>query len=103
MTFLLQGKRLKGRWHLVRLRGKRSSDAKQQNWLLIKAPDEYANARGDAAIENFQKSVASGRSMEGIARGARQNRRGHAARSKSVARTKSGAGATKALKVLKKK
>lgn len=68
-TFNLHGKRLKGRWHLVRLRGKRPGDTKRENWLLIKGKDKYADANGDAATEKFQKSVVSGRGMEGIARG----------------------------------
>ena len=68
LTFILHGKRLRGRWHLVRMRAKRPGDAKRENWLLIKGKDEYADANGEAAIEQFQKSVVSGRGMEGIAR-----------------------------------
>jgi bifunctional non-homologous end joining protein LigD len=68
LTFNLHGERLKGRWHLVRLRGRRPSDAKRENWLLIKGKDEFADANGDAAIEKYQKSVASDRTMEGIAK-----------------------------------
>ena len=49
LTFLVHGKRLKGRWHLVRLRGKRPDDSKRENWLLIKGKDEYAQAEGDAS------------------------------------------------------
>jgi len=64
LTFILHGKRLKGRWHLVRLRG-RPGDGKRENWLLIKGNDEYAEADGEAAIEKFQTSVVSRRGMEG--------------------------------------
>lgn len=53
----------------MRLRGKRPGDTKRENWLLIKGKDKYADANGDAATEKFQKSVVSGRGMEGIARG----------------------------------
>jgi bifunctional non-homologous end joining protein LigD len=68
LTFTLQGKRLKGRWHLVRMRGNRRGDAKRENWLLIKGKDQYADANGDVALEKFQKSVVSRRTMEGIAK-----------------------------------
>src|ERR1700733_985791 len=68
LTFNLHGKRLKGRWHLVRLRGDRPGDAKRENWLLIKGKDEFADKHGDAATEKYQQSVASDRTMEGIAK-----------------------------------
>ena len=70
LTFTLQGKRLKGRWHLVRLRSKRPGDARRDNWLLIKGKDEYVDTHGDAALEKYQRSVVSRRGMEGIARAA---------------------------------
>src|SRR5262249_20100632 len=38
LTFTLAGEKLKGRWHLVRMRG-RPRETKT-NWLLIKAHDE---------------------------------------------------------------
>ena len=97
LTFILHGKRLKGRWHLVRLRGKRPGDTKRENWLLIKGKDEYADANGDAATEKFQKSVVSGRGMEGIARGSGKSW------GKTGARKKSTAEAVDAVKALKKK
>jgi len=64
LTFTLHGKRLKGRWHLVRLRG---DNGKRENWLLIKGKDQYADANGDVAVEKYQRSVVSRRSMAGIA------------------------------------
>ena len=97
LTFNLHGKRLKGRWHLVRLRGKRPGDTKRENWLLIKGKDEYADANGDAATEKFQKSVVSGRGMEGIARGSGNSW------GKTGSRKKSTAEAVDAVKALKKK
>ncbi len=97
LTFVLHGKRLKGRWHLVRLRSRGDRDAKRENWLLIKGKDEYADANGDAAIEKFQKSVVSGRAMEGIARSTGKSW------GKAGARKKSGAEAADAVKALKKK
>ena len=68
LTFVLHGKRLRGRWHLVRLRGRNPRDAKRENWLLIKGKDEFADANGGAAVERYQKSVVSDRSMERIAK-----------------------------------
>jgi bifunctional non-homologous end joining protein LigD len=68
LTFTLNGKRLKGRWHLVRLRGKQPGAAKRDYWLLIKGKDEYADVNGDAALERFQKSVVTRRGMAGIAK-----------------------------------
>jgi len=61
LTFTLHGRRLKGRWHLVRLRG---STGKRDNWLLIKGKDQYADAHGDVALEKYQKSVVSRRTLE---------------------------------------
>jgi bifunctional non-homologous end joining protein LigD len=84
LTFTLHGKRLKGRWHLVRLRGNRAGDAKRENWLLIKGKDEYANTDGDAALEKFQTSVVSHRGMQGIAKAAGKTWRKGAAREKSA-------------------
>jgi bifunctional non-homologous end joining protein LigD len=67
LTFILKGRRLKGRWRLVRLRGSRSGDSKRDNWLLIKGKDDYARSDGDWALEKYQRSVVSRRGMEGIA------------------------------------
>ncbi len=66
LNFELQGKRLKGRWHLVRMKGKLAADEKRDNWLLIKGKDDYASENGDEAVERYQKSVVSKRSMEQI-------------------------------------
>ena len=69
----------------MRLRGNRPGDTKRDNWLLIKGKDEYADGNGEAAIEQFQKSVVSGRGMEGIARAAGKSWGGTGTRKKSVA------------------
>jgi bifunctional non-homologous end joining protein LigD len=66
LNFELQGKRLKGRWHLVRMHGNRRGDEKRENWLLIKGKDQYVNEDGDAVLEKYQKSVVSDRSMESL-------------------------------------
>jgi bifunctional non-homologous end joining protein LigD len=80
LTFILKGKRLKGRWHLVRLRSSRSDDSKRDNWLLIKGKDDYAQADGDYALEKYQRSVVSRRGMDGIAKGSRKPRVDNAGR-----------------------
>ncbi len=70
LDFELHGKRLKGRWHLVRMHGNRRGDEKRENWLLIKGKDQYANEEdGDAALEKYDTSVVSDRSMESLATG----------------------------------
>ena len=61
--FVLNGKRLKGSWALVRMR--RDQPGKPQ-WLLIKHRDEHAAPGSDVAAD-YQTSVATGRTMEEIA------------------------------------
>ena len=68
LDFTLEGAKLKGRWHLVRMAGKRGE--KRENWLLIKGSD--AEARGEAdpdILEEAPESVISGRTVEDIAAG----------------------------------
>src|SRR6266516_3338619 len=67
LDFALEGKKLKGHWHLVRMR-KRPGE-RQEPWLLIKSDDEAARGPKDPDIlEEKPKSVASGRSLEAIAK-----------------------------------
>jgi bifunctional non-homologous end joining protein LigD len=63
--FVLNGKRLKGSWALVRMR--RNQSGKPQ-WLLIKHRDEFAVPDSDVVADN-QTSVATGRTMDEIAEG----------------------------------
>jgi len=63
--FVLNGKRLKGSWVLVRMR--RDTPGKAQ-WLLIKHRDEYAAPGSDVTAEHLT-SVATGRTMEEISGG----------------------------------
>ena len=65
LKFVLNGKRLKGSWVLVRMRRDRPGKAQ---WLLIKHRDEHAVPDSDVTAEN-DTSVATGRSMEEIAAG----------------------------------
>jgi bifunctional non-homologous end joining protein LigD len=66
--FVLAGERLKGSWVLVRIRNNRGRDTRT-NWLLIKHKDEYARPGGTEALIAEDRSVASGRTMDQIARG----------------------------------
>jgi bifunctional non-homologous end joining protein LigD len=63
LTFNLNGKRLKGRWHLVRLRNSGRGD-RRDNWLLIKGKEPCSRTSGEEAVRIFQKSVVSRRGME---------------------------------------
>ena len=60
LAFALEGTRLKGRWHLVRIRPKRGE--KSEPWLLMKSDDEFARAAGSAEITDEETaSYLSGR------------------------------------------
>lgn len=63
--FVLQGKRLRGSWVLVRTR---RGEKERSQWLLIKHRDEHA-VPGSDVTEEHQTSVATGRTMEEIADG----------------------------------
>lgn len=68
LDFRLEGEKLQGAWHLVRMR-KRDGE-RQDPWLLIKSEDEAARSKKDPDIlEQKPKSAASGRTMEQIAAG----------------------------------
>jgi bifunctional non-homologous end joining protein LigD len=68
LTFRLDGKKLNGLWHLIRMRGR--PNEKKENWLLIKAHDEAARSPRDPDIlEEESLSVVSGRSIQEIAEG----------------------------------
>jgi bifunctional non-homologous end joining protein LigD len=61
--FVLQGRRLRGSWVLVRIR---RGDPDRPQWLLIKHRDEFADPGSDVVAEH-DTSVATGRTMEEIA------------------------------------
>lgn len=66
LTFRLEGEKLRGTWHLVRM-AKRPRE-KQPSWLLIKAEDAHARSENDPDIlEEAPLSVKTGRSIEEIA------------------------------------
>ena len=68
LKFVTAGKRMRGSWVLVRIRNNRGRDTRT-NWLLIKHKDEYAQPGGTPALMAEDRSVASGRTMDQIARG----------------------------------
>ncbi|MDR6872219.1 bifunctional non-homologous end joining protein LigD [Bosea sp. BE125] len=63
LAFTLEGHKLAGQWHLVRLKPRRGE--KRDNWLLIKVRDEFARDDEDI-LEIAPLSVKSGRSIEEI-------------------------------------
>jgi bifunctional non-homologous end joining protein LigD len=64
LKFRLNGKRLKGDFALVKMKGRRPG-SKGNEWLMIKKHDEYVVEGYD--IESVDESVLSGRSMAEIA------------------------------------
>ena len=80
LDFALEGEKLRGRWHLVRM-NRRAGESKEP-WLLIKARDEEAREANDPDIlEQEPLSVVSGRSMPEIAEGKGRKRVWHSNRS----------------------
>ena len=66
LEFELHGKRLAGRWHLVRMRGKPKE--KHENWLLIKGEDDAARSAKDPDIlVEEPTSVKTGRELTEVA------------------------------------
>ena len=69
LEFTLDGDKLRGGFVLVRTRGgKYASKSGDRTWLLIKEKDAFATSGGRAIVEAAPDSVASGRSLERIAR-----------------------------------
>lgn len=68
LKFVLKGKKLKGGWVLVRMKGLRTA-GKRPSWLLIKHRDEGARPGDADKILTEDRSVASKRTMAEIAAG----------------------------------
>jgi bifunctional non-homologous end joining protein LigD len=86
LEFELAGHRLKGRWHLVRIRPKPGE--KTDPWLLIKAEDAFARGAADPAITDEETtSFLTGRTTEELA-AAGELRVDHAGRAKVAASRK---------------
>jgi bifunctional non-homologous end joining protein LigD len=66
LAFHLNGEKLHGGWHLVRMR--RRPNEKRDNWLLIKQHDDAAREPGDKDIlVQKPRSVKTGRTLDEIA------------------------------------
>jgi bifunctional non-homologous end joining protein LigD len=83
LEFILNGEKLRGRWHLVRMRARPGDrrDQRHDNWLLIKAKDEEAKSgRAADVLDAEPLSAVSGRSMDEIAAGKGKKRVWHSNR-----------------------
>jgi bifunctional non-homologous end joining protein LigD len=65
LKFKLHGRRLNGRWALVRMKSEPPN--KKQEWLLIKHRDAYADHKIDV-VEQNPESVHTGRTIQAVAR-----------------------------------
>ncbi len=65
LKFVLKGRRLRGRWALVRLKAK--AGERNDNWLFLKEKDEYV--QDEDGMSEFTFSVRSGRTAEEIEEG----------------------------------
>ena len=65
LKFSLKGSRLRGRWALIRLKGKAGET--KDNWLLLKEKDEYV--KDDEGMSEFTTSIRTGRTMAEIEKG----------------------------------
>jgi bifunctional non-homologous end joining protein LigD len=82
LEIVLHGTRLKGRWHLVRLRPRPGE--KKEQWLLIKADDEFARRAGEPDItDEATTSTVSGRTTHELAAEG-ELRKDHAGRAKVI-------------------
>ncbi len=68
LKFTLHGEKLRGGWALIKIRG-RGGRGDERSWLLIKERDRFARpARAVSVVDAMPKSVASGRTLEQIAK-----------------------------------
>ncbi len=71
LKFVLRGKRLKGKWALIRMKAKPGETEKagnaDKNWLLLKEKDDYTKTLD--GISGFTTSVRTGRTMMEIEEG----------------------------------
>ena len=65
LKFVLNGRRLKGKWALIRLKGKEGES--KDNWLLLKEKDEYTKT--NTGISEYTTSIRTGRTMTEIEAG----------------------------------
>jgi bifunctional non-homologous end joining protein LigD len=68
LSFVLAGEKLRGRWHLARMRS-RSGDRGKASWLLIKGRDGEARpANAPAIVDTEPLSVLTGRDIANVKR-----------------------------------
>jgi bifunctional non-homologous end joining protein LigD len=68
LKFILHGKKLKGKWALIRMGGKWAKE-KKPNWLLIKEHDDFERRADEEPVTEAEPdSAVTGRSMEEIAK-----------------------------------
>jgi len=92
LSFRLHGEKLRGGWHLVRMR--RRDSGKRKLWLLIKQRDAEARAARDKDIlAELPLSVQSGRGMAQIAAAAQSPKAASPRHKRSAARAPSRRGA----------
>ena len=66
LKFILHGEKMKGKWALIRIKGKPGD--RKPAWLLIKEHDEFERPATEPAVVDAQdRSVITGRSLEEIA------------------------------------
>lgn len=65
LKFILHGKRLKGKWALVRMKAKAGKP--ENSWLLIKEKDQFTLEQN--GIAEFTTSIRTGRTMDEISEG----------------------------------
>ena len=100
LAFRLDGEKLSGGWHLVRMHRRRGE--KRDNWLLIKQHDAAErSAKEDDILEAEPDSVATGRSMDEIAKGLKKewrSNRTRSAKAKKSSRTRVRAAAVRPIR-----
>ena len=65
LKFVLKGKRLRGKWALIRIKGKTGES--RDNWLWLKEKDEYV--KDEDGISEYITSIRTGRTMAEIVSG----------------------------------
>ncbi len=67
LKFIMHGERMRGKWALIRMKGKYANESKP-NWLLIKEHDDFERPEDSTPVtEKFTTSVVTGRTMDQIA------------------------------------
>ncbi len=67
LKFVMHGKKIKGKWALIRMGGKAANERKP-NWLLIKEHDDFERGEDDPCVTvDEPDSVVTGRTMDQIA------------------------------------